>query len=64
MYIDPAFGGMMLQIIIAFIAVGGGIIYTLRRKIRSLFTKGKDAKREKVEVPDEIVDTLAGEDDK
>ena len=44
MYIDPGFGGMLLQIILAIIAVGGGILYSLRRKIRSLFSKNKDEK--------------------
>ena len=64
MYIDPAFGGMLLQVIVGIIAVGGAIIYTLRRRIRSLFTKNSDAKRKKREITDEMVDMLADKDEK
>jgi len=39
MYLDPAFGGMLIQAIIAIIAVGGGILFALRRKIRTLSKK-------------------------
>lgn len=42
MYLDPAFGGMILQVILALVVVGGTMIFTMRRKIRSLFTKKKD----------------------
>jgi hypothetical protein len=41
MYLDPAFGGMLLQVIIAIVAVGGGIIYSFRRKIKAFFSKNK-----------------------
>ena len=41
MYLDPAFGGMLLQVIIAVVAVGGGLIYSFRRKIKAFFTKNK-----------------------
>ena len=41
MYLDPAFGGMLLQVIIAVVAVGGGIIYSFRRKIKAFFSKNK-----------------------
>ena len=64
MYIDPAFGGMLLQVILGIIAVGGALIYTLRRKIRSLFSKDKDVKRKKRERTIEMVDMLAGKDEK
>ena len=64
MYVDPAFGGMLLQVIVGIIAVGGALVYTLRRKIRSLFTKDSDAKRKKRETTDEMVDMLAGKDEK
>lgn len=40
MYIDPGFGGMFLQIIVAIAAVSGAVLYGLRRKIASLFTRG------------------------
>lgn len=42
MYLDPAFGGMILQIILALIVVGGTMLFAMRRKIRSLFTKKQD----------------------
>jgi len=39
MYLDPGFGGMILQAIVAVVAMGGAIIYSLRRKIRNLFSR-------------------------
>ena len=42
MYLDPAFGGMFLQVILALAVVGGAMIFVMRRKIRELFTKNKD----------------------
>ena len=42
MYLDPAFGGMFLQVILALIVVGGAMIFVMRRKVRELFTKNKD----------------------
>jgi len=41
MYLDPGFGGMLIQAIVVMTAVGGGILYSLRRKIKALFTKGE-----------------------
>ena len=58
MYLDPAFGGMLLQVSIAIIAVGGGIIYSLRRKIKSFFAEGKKNKANKKLVKGEVVDVL------
>jgi hypothetical protein len=42
MYLDPSFGGMLLQIIVAVIAGGGAVAFGMRRKIKALFKK-KDA---------------------
>ena len=42
MYLDPGFGGMLLQVIVVIAAVGGGILFSLRRQIRNLFSKNKD----------------------
>ena len=39
MYLDPGFGGLLLQAIFAIAAVGGGILYSFRRKLRNLFKK-------------------------
>ena len=49
MYLDPAFGGMLLQVIIAVVAVGGGLIYSFRRKIKAFFTKNKSETKKVVE---------------
>ena len=42
MYLDPAYGGMLLQVILDLIVVGGAMIFVMRRKVRELFTKNKD----------------------
>jgi hypothetical protein len=41
MYLDPGFGGMLVQVIVLIVAVGGGIIFSLRKKIKALFSKNK-----------------------
>ncbi|MCL1884882.1 MAG: hypothetical protein FWF81_14145 [Defluviitaleaceae bacterium] len=41
MYLDPGFGGMLLQALVIIGAVGGGILYSVRKKIRKLFSKDK-----------------------
>jgi len=41
MYLDPGFGGMLLQIIVVIAAVGGGIIFSIRKKLRNLFSRNK-----------------------
>jgi len=73
MYLDPGFGSMLIQIIIALIAAGGATVFALRKKIRKLFQK--DSKKndklnpttkatEKIKQlsEDDIIDTLS--DDK
>ena len=63
MYLDPAFAGMLLQILLALVVVGGVALFSMRRKIRGLF-KGKqdgaiynkDAQAE--DADDEVIDTL------
>ena len=40
MYLDPSFGGMLIQIIIAVIAAGGVILFGMRRKIFKMTKKG------------------------
>ena len=39
MYLDPGFGGMLLQAIVGIVAVGGAIIFSFRKKIKELFSK-------------------------
>lgn len=41
MYFDPGFGGMLLQVIVVIIAVGGAILFSIRKKFKSLFSKNK-----------------------
>jgi len=65
MYLDPAFGGMILQIVLALIVVGGTMIFAMRRKIRLLFIKKQDDVYTNQSVvthnvsDDGVVDTLA-----
>jgi len=37
LYLDPGFGGMLLQVIVALVAVGGAILFSMRKKIKNLF---------------------------
>jgi len=48
MYLDPGLGGMLLQVLVAIAAAGGVIVFSLRRKIRSLFNKNKKTDAGKV----------------
>ena len=65
MYLDPAFGGMLVQIILAIVAAGGATAFALRKKIRKLFSKNKTDNNinqtiQKKNVDDEdIIDTLS-----
>ena len=59
MYLDPGFGGMMLQIVVAIVAAGGAIVFAMRKKIRALFSKN----REDESVPPTQVDAENLEDD-
>jgi len=69
MYFDPGFGGMLLQVIVAIVAAGGAILFSLRRKITSLFSKNKVENNTKQTTPmnpnvfpngeEDIVDVLS-----
>ena len=66
MYIDPAFGGMLLQVVLGIVAVGGAIIYSIKRRAKRLLGKeNPDEQLNTVEFnasgENEMVDTLAGE---
>lgn len=41
MYLDPGFGGMLIQIAVALVAVGGAVIFAMRRKIKVIFSNDK-----------------------
>lgn len=43
MYLDPGFGGMLVQLIVAIAAVGGAVLFSFRKKIKTLFSKNKDS---------------------
>ena len=66
MYLDPGFGGMLLQVIVAMVAVGGAIIYSIRKKISNFFSGNKDkAKTNEVNnnTPIDVVSSTESEDD-
>ena len=60
MYLDPGFGGMLLQAFVLLAAVGGGILFSLRKKIRNLFSKDNNEgpKADFTEIEDDAVDVL------
>lgn len=43
MYLDPGFGSMIVQVIVAAIAGCGVVLYSIRRKLKSIFKRGKPA---------------------
>ena len=64
MYLDPGFGGMLLQAIVVIAAVGGTIVFSFRKKIKELFSKNKNKSDEpsinikETETKDDAVDML------
>ena len=69
MYLDPGFGSMFIQIIVAIVAAGGIIVFSLRKKIRALFSKNKESKsvnrmgEETIDAEDDVIDMLSDEND-
>ena len=70
MYLDPGFGGMLIQIVVAVVAAGGVIAFTMRKKIKALFSKKKgDAPTTTMtdstvlNADDEVIDMLSDEND-
>ena len=55
MYLDPGFGSMVIQLVLAGLAVAGSVFYLMRKKIAGLF-KGKkkhdDAAAQLKQTPD------------
>jgi hypothetical protein len=43
MYLDPGFGGMLIQILVAMAAAAGALLFTMRKKIRELLSKKNEA---------------------
>ena len=67
MYLDPGFGGMLIQILVALVAAGGAIAFAMRKRIRTLFNKDV-SKNEPVSPTelnaenlndDDVIDTLS-----
>jgi len=64
MYLDPGFGGMLLQVLVVIAAVGGAIIFSFRRKISQLFSRDKsdaqsiEIQPTSIEAEDDAVDVL------
>jgi hypothetical protein len=67
MYLDPGFGGMLIQVIVALAAVGGAIVFSARKKIRTLFSKKKqgapveETSKRDVSTEDGVIDMLSDE---
>jgi len=65
MYLDPGFGGMLIQIIVALVAAGGVAVFALRKKISALFSGKKNSKQtnattqKTVDNNDDFIDTMA-----
>jgi hypothetical protein len=65
MYLDPSFGGMLIQILVAIVAGSGAIIFGMRRKIMAFFKKSKNDTPVNInrqsQADGKIVDMLADE---
>ena len=46
MYLDPGFGSMLIQVVVAGIAVAGAYLFIIRSKIKKLFSKKKGVAEE------------------
>lgn len=45
MYLDPGFGSMVVQVVVAAIAGCGVVLYSIRRKLRSLFAGKREDRK-------------------
>lgn len=52
MYFDPGTGSLIIQAVIASLAVIGGYFAIAKTKLKNLFGKGKDAETDKAEQDD------------
>jgi len=63
MYLDPSFGGMLLQVLVAIAASIGVIIFGMRKKIKTLFKKNKKDTtanlNQQAQSDGEVIDMLA-----
>ena len=64
MYLDPGFGGSLLQIVVVLAVAGGAILFSIRRKIRNMFSREQvnatsaDNYLSNTEAKDDVVDVL------
>ena len=70
MYLDPGFGGMLVQIVVALVALGGALLFTMRKKIKALFTQepkidgsANSMSNINVDSEEDVIDTLTDETD-
>ena len=72
MYLDPGFGGMLVQIIAAIVVIGSTLFFALRKKIVGLFTKNNKKAANSMpaaesrtangdKTSDDVIDTLSDE---
>jgi hypothetical protein len=61
MYLDPSFGGMLLQVIVAISASIGMIIFGMRKKIKTLFKKNNITSNVNKQIPADgkVIDMLS-----
>jgi len=55
MYLDPSFGGMLIQIIIAIVVAGGALAFGMRKKIAAAIKKIKNRNNGDGEIAVEII---------
>ena len=54
MYLDPGFGSMLIQVLVASLAAAGAIVGIFWSKIKALFSRGKKGKEsEDLENPED-----------
>ena len=69
MYLDPGFGGMLIQILLVLIASFGAFAFSARKKIKSFFNKNKNENIQKdisfkeTNDDDNIIDPLKDTDE-
>ena len=61
MYLDPGFGTMIIQLLVAGLAVVGAVFFSMRSKIRAFFKKGKGAAADEEAAEEEPVEAESAE---
>jgi len=64
MYLDPGFGGMLIQLVLAIAATAGALMFAMRKKIGELFSRDKKASHsskvsaQPLRSTDDVIDVL------